>query len=182
MALRRQHNMKCTKLTISLIIFLSVSNIRFGVGQSITINPHTEIEDVISKFKYAILNKDSTVFYSLFFSPSISFVGVMSKKTEESIQKKYPEFEGTSVSNCRKFMLEICKSPKQHDEKFINIKINTIGIIATVSFDYSYHIDDKMIQWGQESWNLVFVENNWLITDVIYSVHFPNIEPCPFFP
>lgn len=174
--------MKFMKLIIPLIIFLSVSNIRLGVGQSITTNQHTEIENVIIKFKYAILKKDSTLFNSLFFTPSTSFVGIMSKKTEESIQKKYPEFEGTSVSNNRKFILEICKSTKQHEEKFSNVRINTNGAVGTVFFDYSYHIDDKMIQWGQESWNLVFTENNWLITDVIYSIHFPSVESYPLTP
>jgi hypothetical protein len=98
------------------------------------------------------------------------------------IKKKYSEFKGIFVSNYRKFILEICKSSKQHDKKFINIKIDSIEIIATVSFDYSHQIDDRMIQWGQDNWNLFFEENNWLITDVIYSVHFPSIEPYPFLP
>jgi len=31
------------------------------------------------------------------------------KKTEKSIKKDYPEFEGIAVSNCRKFIADICK-------------------------------------------------------------------------
>jgi hypothetical protein len=147
-----------------------------SVGQDIK-EPSFQIQEVVTIFQHSIENKDSVAFNKLFFSDSISFIGIMSAKTEESIKKNYPEFEGVAVSNSRKFIREICNSPKKQVEKIYNVDINTDGIIATVSFDYSFHSNNVIFQWGFEKWNLVFVDNTWLITDVIYTIRFPKVEP-----
>lgn len=139
-----------------------------------------KLNEVITQFQNAISSKDSVAFQKLFFAKKIPFTGIMSKKTEASIKANYPDFEGISVSDNQRFIQGIIKSTKKEEEKFYNIKIETDGKIANISFDYSFHSDSKMIQWGNEKWNLVFAENKWLITDVIYSIHFPKVEVFPF--
>jgi hypothetical protein len=104
----------------------------------------------------------------------------MSQETEASIKKDYPDFQGLSVSYSDKFISEICMTSKAQEEKFYNQQINTDGNIASVSFDYSYYSGKRMMQWGHEKWNLVKVEKEWLITDVVYSIHFPDVEPFPY--
>ena len=134
----------------------------------------------ITDFKESITQEDSTRFNQLFFSESVDFTGIMSKKTEWSIKKGYPEFEGIAVSNHKSFIREICKSPKKEKESFHNISLVSDGAIGAISFDYAFYSDGKMIQWGNEKWNLVKEGESWLITDVVYSIHFPHVEPCPF--
>lgn len=104
---------------------------------------------------------------------------MMSRQTEMSIKKDYPDFEGIAVSNSNKFIKEICESDKAQKEKFYNISIETDGVIASINFDYTFHIGEKVIQWGNENWDLVKLNNQWLITDVIYSIRFPDIESFP---
>jgi hypothetical protein len=139
-----------------------------------------KLNEVVEKFQSAIIEKDSIAFQKLFFHDKVPFVGIMSGLTELSIKKDYPGFQGIAVSNSRKFINEICRADKAQREQFYNTSIKTDGIIASVSFDYGYYSGEKMVQWGHENWNLVFVENEWLITDVVYSIHFPDIEPFPF--
>lgn len=139
-----------------------------------------KLNELIIEFEQSIVEKDSTRFKKLFFDEKVPFVGIMSKETEMSIKKNYPEFEGISVSNCRKFINDICKTEKKQVEKFYDIKIDTDGSIGSISFDYSFISGIKMIQWGNEKWNLVKINNKWLITNVIYSIHFPSIETFPY--
>jgi len=139
-----------------------------------------QLQQIIKDFQEAISEKDSVKFNKLFFQNEVPFVGIMSPKTEQSIKKNVPDFEGVSVSNSRKFIREICKSEKAQREDFYNIEIYSDGMIGSIMFDYSFTLGDKMIQWGNEKWNLVYDQGKWLITDVIYSIHFPGVEEFPF--
>lgn len=141
-----------------------------------------KLQQVIQEFQAAISEKDSVKFNKLFFQNEVPFVGIMSPKTEQSIKKNVPDFEGVSVSNSRKFIREICKTDKAQKEDFYNIDIYSDGMIASIMFDYSFTSGDKMIQWGNEKWNLVNDQGEWLITDVIYSIHFPGVEEFPYGP
>jgi len=135
---------------------------------------------VILEFEQSIKEKDSVRFQKLFFDKDVSFVGIMSHETEMSIKKGFPEFEGISVSNCTKFISEICQSKEEQTENFYDIVIQTDGSIATISFDYSFMSGERMIQWGHEKWNLVKTEDQWLITDVVFSIRFPDVEKFPY--
>ncbi len=136
--------------------------------------------DVVDQFKTAIIKKDSISFNRLFFNDKVPFVGSMSEPSEASIKKDYPDFQGLAVSNSSKFIREICASDKPQEEKIFNIDVQTNGVIAAINFDYAYYSGEKMMQWGNENWNVVLVENEWLITDVVYSIHFPEVENSPF--
>lgn len=139
-----------------------------------------ELEKVIDIFKQSIIKKDSIAFKNLFFDDEVSFVGVMSGLTEMSIKKDFLDFQGLAVSNSTDFIKQICQSEKPQKEEFYNTVITLDGLVASISFDYTYHSGERMMQWGNEKWNLVFTEGQWLITDVVYSIHFPDIEMCPF--
>jgi hypothetical protein len=139
-----------------------------------------DLNEIIKDFEKSIVKKDSTGFKKLFFTDEVPFVGRMSEKTEMSIKKGYPEFEGIAISTSNKFISDICETEKKEEEKFYNIKIETDGVIGSINFDYSFHSNTKMIQWGNENWNLVNVGGKWLITDVIYSIRFPSVEEFPY--
>ncbi len=131
---------------------------------------------LINDFKESIIQKDSIRFNALFFSESVDFTGIMSKKTEWSIKKDYSEFEGVSVSDHRSFIRDICKSSKEQEERFYNLSLSSDGAIGSISFDYAFYSDKKMFQWGHEKWNLAKDGDIWLITDVVFSIHFPHVE------
>lgn len=138
-----------------------------------------KLNEVIISFQESIQDKDSVKFNQLFFDNAIPFVGIMSKDTEWSIRKEYSDFEGIAVSNHQNFINEILQTKKSQKEDFYNIVLSHDNYIASISFDYTYHSGEKMLQWGYEKWNLVKVNEKWLITNVIYSIHFPEIEPFP---
>lgn len=138
------------------------------------------LSNVISDFKESITQKDTIRFNSLFFSESVDFTGIMSKKTEWSIKKDFSDFQGVTVSNHKNFINDICKTPKKQEEKFYNIVLASDGAVGAISFDFAFYSDEKMFQWGREKWNLAKDGEKWLITDVVFSIHFPNVEPFPF--
>lgn len=140
----------------------------------------TALSNLITEFKESITQKDSVRFNRLFFSEAVDFTGIMSQETEWSIKQGYPDFQGIATSDHKGFIRDICKTPKKQEERFYNVLLSADGAIGAISFDYAFYSDSKMIQWGNEKWNLVKDGENWLITDVVYSIHFPGIEPFPW--
>lgn len=163
------------RLLLVALLFLPISH----RAQSST-SDSTALLQLAESFQAAIASKDSNAFQAMFFSPSVSFTGIMSEKTEWSIKKDYAEFQGVSVSNPAKFIRDICLSPKKQREEFFNLRISSDGAIASIHFDYGFYADAELLQWGHEKWNLAKAGSEWLITDVIYSVHFPHVESFPF--
>ena len=162
-----------------LILLFSISSI-FLFGQGKASPDAAALLTVVNEFQESIISGDADRFSRLFFSKSVPFVGIMSRKTENSVKKDYPNFEGIAVSNHRDFIDGILDAKRQQTEKIYNIKKHTDGQIAGISFDYAYYNGRNMKQWGHEKWNLVKTDGDWLITDVVYSIHFPDVEPCPF--
>lgn len=160
-----------------LSFFCLMNFVAFSQVQS---NYNESLETLVKEFTRCINEKDSAAFKKLFFTESVPFVGIMSEATEASIKKNYAEFEGISVSNSKQFMEQIINSKKVQSERIYHLKYETDNSIASIDFDYSFTAGEKMIQWGHESWNLVYVDNTWLITDVIFSIHFPKVEACDF--
>jgi hypothetical protein len=139
----------------------------------------TSLNKVISDFQTAIINKDSVLLNTLFFDKKTPVIGVMSEATEMSVKKNNPQFEGLTVSTSERFIKEICTSARNQSEKFAKIKIRGNPKLATVSFDYAFISDDNILQWGNEKWNLVFAENQWLITNINFLIRFPKVEKVP---
>lgn len=158
-----------------LIVFLLSNNV---IGQSST-SDSIALQQLVLDFDESIQQKDSLRFLALFFQEEVPFTGIMSPDTEWSIKKDFSEFEGIAISNSRTFIREICMSEKEQQEHFYNVKISSDGIVGHVHFKYSFSSDTKTIQWGDEYWNVVKTGNTWLITDVIYSIRFPDIEAIP---
>jgi hypothetical protein len=52
---------------------------------------------------------------------------------------------------------------------FDNVHIETDGIIGTVSFNYKFLMDSKLMNHGVETWQLVHTEDGWKISAMLYS-------------
>lgn len=162
------------RILLYAILWFILFSIR-GFSQS-----SQELSALIADFQIGIQQKDSMKLQNLFFDKNTTIIGRMSPRTEMAIQKNYPEFEGLSIANSEKFIREICASPKKQEEKFYNTVIEIEDRIASVSFDYAFLSNENIYQWGHEKWALVYTENKWLISSILYTIRFPKEEPFPY--
>lgn len=164
------------RITTAMLLLFTIQILPAQIDYS----TKNELKQVVKNFERSISAKDATRFNKLFFSDEVSFVGIMSEETENSIKEDFDQFDGTSVSDSRSFIETIVDSDKKFKEKIYNIDVDGDGMIASIDFDYSFFSDGNMKQWGHQKWNLVNSNGKWLITNAVYSVHFPNVEKCPF--
>jgi len=108
---------------------------------------------------------------------SVSFYGVNSTDTYQDIIKKYPKAQLLLKDNYKNFIRLVVSSKKKAEEKYSNINIWNDNTIATLSFDYSFWIDDKETNWGIETWQLLYKGKEWKILSAVFSINDPRVTP-----
>jgi ketosteroid isomerase-like protein len=134
------------------------------------------IEQVVKSFAKAILNRDKNLYMSLFFSDKADQIGwqYVSEDTRLAhIRKTKPDaIKARRIpgNNFISLIDSAVAAKEPHEEKFSNIKIDTDGEIASVSFDYEFYEGKSRTNWGKELWQLVRTENGWKIFSVVYTI------------
>ncbi|MGH8082101.1 MAG: nuclear transport factor 2 family protein, partial [Lysobacter sp.] len=128
---------------------------------------HKAIEEVVERFRTAIIDKDRPRFLSLFLPDSPV---IWQASTEDAslarLRQKRPQMMKVKVSaanNYVSFIDSIVADDKRNEETFANLRIDSDGDIGSVSFDYVYLRDGVASNHGRENWALVRTEQGWKI-------------------
>jgi len=125
------------------------------------------IESVVEKFKEAIKTKDADAFLRLFVAEeNVSWVGNGSR--------------GEQFGSPSSFMNMLQSSTDTMREDFHQVAIWNDEMIAVVTFDYGFFINEKLSNWGKESWMLIKQKGVWKITSVNFSMIMPHQKEYPF--
>ncbi|MDC6366972.1 MULTISPECIES: YybH family protein [Flavobacteriaceae] len=151
------------KKTLFYFVLLVVSAMNSIFAQ----DDKTQIEAVIANFQKGIEAKDLEGFLSLFVEgQKVSWVGNGSY--------------GIQFGSPSSFINMLKMTDKTYREDFHNIAIWNDEYIAVVTFDYGFFGNDKLSNWGKESWMLIKQNGQWKITSVNYSMILAHQEEYPF--
>ena len=134
------------------------------------------IRQVVETFRVSFINKDKPAYMALFFSDKPEDIGwqFVSEDTRlEHIRKTKPDAIKARRIPANNFIALIdgavaTKEPRE--ETIDDLKIETDGEIASVSFDYSFLANGVKTNWGREMWQLVRTERGWKIYSVVYTI------------
>ncbi|WP_245156882.1 nuclear transport factor 2 family protein [Lysobacter arenosi] len=96
---------------------------------------------VIESFRTSIIDKDRERFLDLFVQQDVPWQSVLDDKSLAQIQGKHPEAikaRFKKENNPVAFIDGIVASKNRSEETFSNIKIDSDGEVAAVTFDYSF--------------------------------------------
>lgn len=134
------------------------------------------IHKVMASFGEAIIQRDKPAFLKLFLSPDVTWQSVLSDDTLARLKKEKPEAVKAKYRqdrNAESFIDWIVSSEKTSKETFENVRIDTDGDVAAVTFDYTFLSDGHKTNWGKECWLMVRTEDGWKITTLAYSIVTP---------
>lgn len=130
-----------------------------------------QIEAVIEAFRISLINKDKDLFMSLFYGDQIPWYGIPNEGAKERIRQMGGNLpNGVYASSYTEFIDSIVNTSAKVEETFENVEIFEDEGIATVRFDYTYNMNDRMLNYGKESWDLIKTEEGWKIVAVLYSM------------
>lgn len=138
-----------------------------------------EIRAVIESFRTSIIQRDRERFLALFVQPEVPWQSVVDDPALAQIRLKRPEAikaRFKQENNPVAFIDGIVKSANTSEETFSNIRIDSDGEVAAVTFDYSFLSNGKATNWGKECWLMVRTGEGWKITTLAYSIKLP---PAP---
>jgi hypothetical protein len=128
------------------------------------------INQVVDSFKAAIIAHDGATLGGLFLQDHDSWLSVPDQATWATIKARNPAARQVMVGSWRQFAEFVKTSPKQVEERFYNVRIDTNGTVGSVYFDFDFIDDGKVTNRGSESWQLVRVDAGWKISSMLYSV------------
>ncbi|WP_217442497.1 nuclear transport factor 2 family protein [Myxococcus sp. CA033] len=131
-----------------------------------------QITAVVDDFREAIIQKDRKKFLGLFLREDATWQSVDGEELLKRRLQKNPKATRLKLDarqNPTTFIDEIVADAERSEEKFTNVRIDTDGTIASVSFEFTFHLGERVINRGQESWHLVNTGAGWKIASVIWS-------------
>jgi len=167
--------MKTIKL-LSVLILVST-----GACYAQKTEDKKSITDVINTYSKCMIEKDSTVFYSLFNNDQVTWCAALKDRSKErKIQKSDGKSERKSYfsGSYQAFMRSLFRY-RSTEDKFDHIQIIEDGTVASVNMDYSFWANNKMTNWGCKYLSLIKRDGKWKITSVIYSIELSDYFDQP---
>ena len=134
------------------------------------------IRRVIESFRTAIIERDKPRFLALFLEGGVSWQSTLSDEALARLREKNPKAVKLRVDpnrNPTSFIDGIVADKDSSEETFDNIRIDSDGDVAAVTFDYRFLSNGKETNSGKEAWQLIRTADGWRIVSVIWSVNLP---------
>jgi hypothetical protein len=131
---------------------------------------------VVESFRTSIIRKDKPTYMGLFFSDKPGDIGwqFVSEDTRLAhIRQGKPDAikaRNIPANHFISLIDAVVATPEPREETISNVRIDTDGEIASVSFDYRFLANGKPTNWGREMWQLVRTEQGWKIFSVVYTI------------
>jgi hypothetical protein len=135
-----------------------------------------KIQSILSEFMHYIETKDSVRMYQLFHKGPVTWIGVYKDTSQKEWLKKDSSAVNYKIADYKTWFRNVCK-PEPRKELFRNIEIVEDGSIASVTFDYSFWVNNKKGNWGKEFWHLINENGTWKIVSVIFSIELEVYKP-----
>lgn len=138
------------------------------------------IEEVITKFKAALVAKDKKGMAALFYNEKVVWLTSAHPATREALARM--QGKPTPIveeQGAYQFLDDPRIASIAIEERFYHPQILTDGQIATVVFDYDFRAQGAIQNWGQETWQMVKTETGWRILNLLFSANVQMVTPAP---
>lgn len=128
-----------------------------------------QIEQLIERFKAAIIAHDQKGLEALFVPDGGSWFEVLGEDAFRRIKAHKPDLSRVHPDSYRHFAAFVGGASQPIEETFDNVRIRTDGAVASVYFDFVFLVDGKRNNVGSETWQLVHTNEGWRISAMAYS-------------
>lgn len=165
--------------SIAIIVLLSVTMMGGAAAQGIAkiesgASSDIEIHDVMTQFQRAVKAKKTAEILALFVNGDVPVTASGSDKAVARVRAKKADAPKIIFLTSGKFAAQMGAATYSPEESFSNIKIDSDGAVAAVSFDFVFLVDGVAANLGKEAWLLVKTEAGWKISSIAYSMNFPD--------
>lgn len=133
--------------------------------------------ELIEEYMRCIKEQDKDSFLKLFYHSKTPWLGKFDSISEAIAIGNNPDvINDLGIFDISKqtFINSMVTPPGslKFEETFENPKIDTDGLVASISFEYRMLVNDDPIKGGWEFWQLIKSNVGWKIVSVIHSIKF----------
>ncbi len=174
--------MRRSLLLLSVLAALATGSVQAGpvpeyIGRRVsTPQDMAAIKKVVEEFKAAIKARDTRALSALLLHGDILFA---SPASPEAVRRARANVnvhsDGMPAGGFDSFARFLTSAKGPVEERFFNVKIIQDGHLAWVMFDYDFLVNEKPVNYGVESWQMIKnAEGEWKIVTVLWSM-----KPAP---
>lgn len=138
-------------------------------GPAATAQDTVDVQHVMDAFHESVVTHNGARLSTLFLTEGSTWLNVLSDEAYARAKQKSPNVPKVRVSSYKDFAKFVTSSQARLDPQHSNLKIHTDGTIASVYFDFSFKINGKEENRGNETWQLVRGADGWRIAAITYS-------------
>ena len=151
------------------VLFAGLAGLAFTSPARASGSDQAQIEQLIERFKAAIVAHDQKGLEKLFVAEGGSWFEVLGEDAFRQIKTRKPDLSRVHPDSYRHFAAFVAGAQQPIEEKFDNVRIQTDGAVASVYFDFVFLVDGKRTNVGSETWQLVHTNDGWKISAMAYS-------------
>ncbi|MFA5966876.1 MAG: hypothetical protein WC804_22905 [Sphingomonas sp.] len=155
-------------------VALVIASLLLSASAPPNINSDQQINDVLERFRVAIIAKDRAALLALAINPQINLYAAIDAESLARARLKRPQAKGSQVSIYAGFVDDIASAKANSEERFSRVRISTDGTVGQLYCDYQFLADGKVTNWGHESWLLIRTDAGWRIAAIAYSITLPR--------
>ena len=152
-------------LSISLAMPLHAA----GVPVDMQVSARAELQQVVERFRHAILAKDSEAMRGMFLRGG-SWFRVLDRASLAAAREKNPKAKQINPGSYEEFVNFLETNPAALEETIDKVRIEADGTVGMVYFDYRVIKDGKQTNHGVETWQVIRDSDGWKISAMLYSV------------
>lgn len=157
------------KHVLSAALLAGLAGLAFAGPTRAAEPAQAQIEQLIERFKAAIIAHDQAGLEALFVPQGGSWFEVLGEDAFRRIKARKPDLSRVHPDSYRHFAAFVAGARQPIEEKFENVRIHTDGAVAAVYFDFVFLVDGKRNNVGSETWQLVHTDDGWKISAMAYS-------------
>lgn len=128
-----------------------------------------DIDHLIAAYHQAVLHHDGARLAALFVPQGSAWFSVLTGDALARVRQRAPGSPKIRPGSVQGFIDMVTSSKAELDPEHSNLSIWSDGAMATVTFRFSFLIDHKEQNHGNESWQLVDSADGWRIASIVYS-------------
>lgn len=128
-----------------------------------------DIDHLVAAYHQAVVDHDAERLTALFVPGGGAWFSVLTDEGLRRANARKPNAAKLRAGGVAAFAQMVASRATQLDPRHTDLKVWSDGAIASVTFKFSFIIDGREQNQGNECWQLVSGDDGWRIASIIYS-------------
>ncbi len=156
-------------MPLALTLSIGAAVVVAAPAKASTAQDTVDVDSLIAAYHQAVLDHDGARLAALFVPEGSAWFSVLSDEAFPRARAKNANASKLRSGSVKGFVTMVSTSKTQLNPEHSDLRVESDGAIATVTFKFRFLVDGKEQNRGSESWQVVKGAQGWRIASIVYS-------------